>query len=189
MHVILVTGMPGVGKTTIMRSVSLELKKRGMQFDGFYTEEVRAANGERTGFDIVTFDGKQAPLARVSESLPNYPARYRVGKYSVCVSEFESLALPALNASTANLLLLDEIGKMELKSKAFETRLAQLTARLTRGDNLFLLATIPLKAVLPIVEQLKAIPKTMLFHVTFSNRNKMVMEILEATIRMTSAGQ
>ncbi|XP_055530044.1 cancer-related nucleoside-triphosphatase isoform X2 [Wyeomyia smithii] len=187
MHVILITGMPGVGKTTIMRNLSLELRKRTIKFDGFYTEELRKSDGERIGFDIVTFDDKRAPLARVSEFLRNSPAGCRVGKYTVCVSEFESLALPALNERTANLLLLDEIGKMELKSAAFGTRLAQIRTRLAQGDSLFFIATIPLKATLPIVEQLKDLSETKLFHVTCANRNKILAEIVEATVRMIGA--
>ncbi|KAL1394578.1 hypothetical protein pipiens_003021 [Culex pipiens pipiens] len=119
--------MPGVGKTTIMRHVGTELQRRAIAFDGFYTEELRSPSGERSGFDIVTFDGKRAPLARTSDSVRNAPAKNRVGKYTVCVAEFESVALPALaGRTTASLLLLDEIGKMELKSRPFEDRLQQI---------------------------------------------------------------
>lgn len=56
--------LSGVGKTTIMRHVGTELQRRAIAFDGFYTEELRSSSGERSGFDIVTFDGKRAPLAR-----------------------------------------------------------------------------------------------------------------------------
>lgn len=48
-----------------MRNLGIELQKRAIAFDGFYTEELRSATGERTGFDIITFDGKKAPLSRV----------------------------------------------------------------------------------------------------------------------------
>ncbi|XP_065086655.1 cancer-related nucleoside-triphosphatase isoform X2 [Ochlerotatus camptorhynchus] len=185
MSLILITGMPGVGKTTIVRNLGAELQKRVIQFDGFYTEELRSATGERSGFDIITFGGTKAPLARVSDTVKNAPARNRVGKYTVCVPEFESVALPTLSNRTtaASLLILDEIGKMELKSKAFEDRLVQITDSVARGE-LFFVATIPLKATLNIVERLKRIKNVRLFHVTQANRNQIQRDILEATVRM-----
>ncbi|XP_039429896.1 nucleoside-triphosphatase THEP1 [Culex pipiens pallens] len=187
MSLILITGMPGVGKTTIMRHVGTELQRRAIAFDGFYTEELRSSSGERSGFDIVTFDGKRAPLARTSDSIRNAPAKNRVGKYTVCVTEFESVALPALAIrSTANLLLLDEIGKMELKSRPFEDRLQQIVDAVTAPPEgrLKFVATVPLKASLNIVERLKRTPGVQLFHVTVSNRDKMRQDILEAVVRM-----
>ncbi|XP_062542607.1 cancer-related nucleoside-triphosphatase homolog isoform X2 [Armigeres subalbatus] len=181
MTLILITGMPGVGKTTIVRNLGLELQKRKIPLDGFYTEELRNASGERSGFDIVTFDGKRAPLARVSDTTKN--SRDRVGKYAVCVAEFESVALPALNSRSANLLLLDEIGKMEMKSKSFAERMLQITDGVARG-GIFFVATIPLKATLDIVERLKRTKNAQLFHVTATNRNQIHRDILEATVRM-----
>ncbi|XP_029735154.2 cancer-related nucleoside-triphosphatase [Aedes albopictus] len=183
MALILITGMPGVGKTTIVRNLGLELRKRAIAFDGFYTEELRSGSGERIGFDIITFDGQKAPLARVSDSTKSAPARNRVGKYTVCVPEFESVALPALSTRTANLLILDEIGKMEMKSKSFENRLQEITDSVGRGE-LFFVATIPLKATLDIVERLKRSKNAQLFHVTQTNRNQIHGDILEATVRM-----
>ncbi|XP_021697537.1 nucleoside-triphosphatase THEP1 isoform X2 [Aedes aegypti] len=183
MTLILITGMPGVGKTTIVRNLGIELQKRAIAFDGFYTEELRSATGERTGFDIITFDGKKAPLSRVSETMKNAPARNRVGKYTVCVPEFESVALAALSSRTAHLLILDEIGKMELKSRSFEDRMLQIADSVERGDLCFV-ATIPLKATLNIVDRLKRIRNAQLFHVTQTNRDQIHRDILEATVRM-----
>ena len=60
---------PGVGKTTLIRKVSAALQENGIDLHGFYTEEVRSSagrgGGPRIGFDVVTFDGKRGPLARV----------------------------------------------------------------------------------------------------------------------------
>lgn len=103
------------------------------------------------------------------------------------MTEFESVALPALAIrSTANLLLLDEIGKMELKSRPFEDRLQQIVDAVTAppGGRLKFVATVPLKASLNIVERLKRTPGVQLFHVTVSNRDKIKQDILEAVVRM-----
>ena len=88
MHVLL-TGYPGVGKTTICRKLAEEL---GDDVAGFITEEVRV-NGARTGFDIVTLGNgteQRGVLARVVSQVK----APKVGQYTVHLEEFESLAVP-----------------------------------------------------------------------------------------------
>ncbi len=53
---ILLTGPPGVGKTTAVKAVVTLL---GGRAGGFYTRELRH-RGSRTGFEIVTLDGRSA---------------------------------------------------------------------------------------------------------------------------------
>ena len=47
---IFLTGLPGCGKTTIIRGIAHRFA--GL-LTGFYTEEVREAKGRRVGFDLV----------------------------------------------------------------------------------------------------------------------------------------
>lgn len=77
--------------------------------------EVREA-GERVGFDIVTLTGEVATLARVGLRSP-----YRVGKYGVDVGSLEAVAVPALSLAilSCDIVVCDEIGRMELESIAF----------------------------------------------------------------------
>ena len=58
----------GVGKTTLVRAVCRALQLEGVEMQGFYTEELRSADGRgpRVGFDVVALDGQRAPLARVA---------------------------------------------------------------------------------------------------------------------------
>jgi nucleoside-triphosphatase len=109
---ILLTGYPGSGKTTVI----IRLLTVG-DFDagGFYTEEIRAGN-TRTGFKIVTLDGEEATLAEVG-----FPSKYRVGKYGVNVKGIEKVAVKALENALASkdLIIIDEIGKMECYSSEF----------------------------------------------------------------------
>ena len=58
---ILLTGLPGSGKTTLIRNVLSELPG-WIRCAGFFTAEVREGR-ERTGFEIVTLDGCKGPLA------------------------------------------------------------------------------------------------------------------------------
>jgi nucleoside-triphosphatase len=109
---ILLTGVPGVGKTTVIRKI---VALMGDDAAGFYTEETREA-GKRTGFDIITLDGRRAVLSR-----KNKKSKYMVGKYGVDLRQMDSVAVPAIDdaVSRNKTIIIDEIGKMELFSNAF----------------------------------------------------------------------
>jgi len=109
---ILLTGRPGVGKTTVIRRVAEQLG--GWEVSGFYTQELRLS-GRRIGFQVVTLDGREGRLAEVGLDSP-----HRVGRYGVDVEGFERAALPALAVPEADLIVIDEIGKMECFSPAFQ---------------------------------------------------------------------
>eukprot|EP01147_Barroeca_monosierra_P005199 gene5199-8803_t len=119
---ILITGSPGTGKSTLISRLAKELQAKGVCVKGFWTEEIRE-DKSRIGFDIVTFDGKRRVLSRVGSPGP------RVGKYGVHVKDFEDLAVPCLLSSTSTsgtVIIIDEIGKMELFSQKFITTYRQL---------------------------------------------------------------
>jgi nucleoside-triphosphatase len=107
-----VTGPPGVGKTTlVLRVVELLPRRRA---SGFYTEEVRGRSG-RTGFRLVTLDGRSAPLATAGGA-----GGPRVGRYVVHLAALEALAAGALGPGPGvELVVVDEIGKMECLSPTF----------------------------------------------------------------------
>ena len=126
---VLVTGQPGCGKTTAVKTVVGELRASGASVRGFYTDEV-LSGGRRIGFDIVAVpDGRRGPLARKGAPGP------KVGQYGVDVEGFERLALPAFEwrldepHDNDTIYVLDEIGRMELKSEAFAKRVEELLAR------------------------------------------------------------
>jgi len=117
--VLLITGVPGVGKTTVLRKVKGLLAARTIR--GFLTDEIRSQRGERLGFQIETLDGQQARLAGVDLRSPN-----RVGRYGVDVEALEAVAVPALALEEGAVYLIDEIGKMECLSGAFTDAVARL---------------------------------------------------------------
>ncbi len=138
---VFITGAPGTGKTTMVKRLFI---MRPDIFTGFWTEEIREG-GKRVGFKIVRTDGKSGILSHVDIESP-----MKVGKYGVNLEEFERLVLPVLK-KTSKIILIDEIGKMELFSRKFQNAVE----RLVFHENAKLIATVPLKNVHPLVRKIR----------------------------------
>jgi nucleoside-triphosphatase len=110
----LLTGMPGTGKTTIIRQALTQSKCNA---GGFFTQEIRNV-GIREGFRIVTLKGKEGVLAHIAIDSP-----FRVGKYGVDISVLDTTGIEAIRDAIAHsdIVVIDEIGKMELFSPRFVT--------------------------------------------------------------------
>ena len=114
---LLLTGRPGVGKTTVVQAVARLFPG---EVGGFLTGEIRE-RGMRKGFSITSVEGANVVMAHV-----DFRSSVRVGKYGVDVPAFERIALPALRDAVQRkrIIVIDEIGKMELASRKFCRRCA-----------------------------------------------------------------
>ena len=118
-HALLLSGVPGVGKTTIVSKVAAGLS--GRRSRGFVTDEIREGE-RRVGFGIRTFGGKTRTLAHV-----DLRSRHRVGRYGVDVEALDEVAESALVLDDeTEVYLVDEIGKMECFSERFCTAMTTL---------------------------------------------------------------
>jgi nucleoside-triphosphatase len=171
-RILLLTGAPGVGKTTLLRRLLAELS---VPRAGFLTGEIREG-GERLGFTLETLDGRRGILAH--RRLPGPP---RVGPYGVDLAVLDGLGTAALEQVCAArcLAVVDEIGKMECASPRF---VAALEAVLAAG--LPLLATIMLRPH-PVADRVKAHPRARCLTVTRANREACAAEALALLRHLT----
>lgn len=162
---ILITGRPGIGKTTVIQNLANLL---GSRAGGFLTKEIRHG-GARTGFMLESFDGKKALLAEASPK-----GSPRVGKYRVLVENLESVGIQAVNEalSQKKILLIDEIGKMEILSMRFRS----LISNLLKSDSK-LVATLSLSRH-TFLNGIRRSPGVTIIEVTLENRDRLAKEII-----------
>jgi len=164
---LLITGLPGTGKTTLIRR-ALERLPPGALVSGFFTAEIREAGG-RVGFTVNALDGRRAPLAHV-----RIGGGARVGRYGVDVAGFEGLVLPLLEPGRAGLYVIDEIGKMECLSPAFRRMVSALL-----DSEAPVLGTVALRGG-GFIAEVKARDDVALHEVTVKNRDALPGEIARA---------
>ena len=170
-RVYLLTGRPGTGKTSLIKQVVAEMRGNA---GGFYTEEIRN-QGVREGFRLVTLDGQEVTLAHVNIHSP-----YRVSKYSVDIGGLDRVGVPALYQAVRQrvLVVIDEIGKMELFSADFREAVSQI---IDGGKRV--LGTIMLNPN-PWADVIKRQPQVNLVTVTRTNYQQVLEELqywLDAT--------
>ncbi|NIR86609.1 NTPase [Candidatus Bathyarchaeota archaeon] len=164
-RLIFVTGRPGIGKTSVLlRAVDI-LKARGYKISGMISREVRKG-GARVGFEIVDFEtGRRGWLAHV-----NQPTGPQVSKYRVNLNDLNVIgARSILNAvAKADVVVVDEIGPMELFSPAFKEAVVQAI----RSEKP-VLGTIHHRAKDPLITSIRSREDSEILEVTYKNRGNL----------------
>lgn len=163
-HHLLITGLPGTGKTTLLIRLARRLADR--QAAGFYTGEIRKES-IRQGFRLLSLDGREGILAHIA-----FHGGNRVGRYGVDLKGFERfLSDIALEESPASLIFIDEIGKMECQSPHYVALLRKL---LDSGKTV--VATVASKGG-GFIAEVKGRADCEIREVTMANREKLVEEL------------
>ena len=167
----LLTGSPGVGKTTVLvRTVNL-LKERGFKVGGMISREVREG-GTRVGFEIADLtSGKRGWLAHVDQETGP-----RVGKYRVNLEDLEAIGAQAITDAIGDcdVVAIDEVGPMELFSEKFKE-----AVRTALKSGKLVVAVVHWKAQEKLISDAKNREDAETIVVTQENREKLPETIAE----------
>ncbi len=164
-RLVFVTGRPGIGKTSVLLRAVDALRERGYMVGGMISREDREG-GVRVGFEIVNFyTGERGWLAHV-----NQPVGPRIGKYRVNLSDLNAIGTNSiLNAvAKADIVVVDEIGPMELFSHAFKEAVFQAVR-----SNKPMMGTIHYRARDPLIAAIKTRKDSEILEVTYENRENL----------------
>ena len=165
---VLVTGWPGIGKTTLIKVL---IETSSLSKGGFYTEEVRQ-KGQRVGFSLTTLDGKRSLMAHLKIKSP-----YRVGRYGVDIDTFEAIGVQSIRKAISinDLIIIDEIGRMELFSREFREvvlealKTGRVVATIKKGRG-------------PFIDEIKSRKDVRVLEVNLENRETLLSKLAKIVI-------
>lgn len=159
------TGPPRSGKSTAIKTIINTLGHE--KFKGFYTEEIRM-NDKREGFKIITMDGREGILASI-----HFESDVRLSRYGLDMNVFEELCISSIkNDSEDKIILIDEVGPMQMYSQKFKTYLETIMK-----DNSPVLGTIYVDEH-PWIDGFKKDHELELIHVNPTNRDDVPKDII-----------
>jgi nucleoside-triphosphatase len=173
-RVLILTGAPGVGKTTLLTKIVDTLKTKGISVGGMISREVREGN-VRVGFEILDIAScRHGWLAQV-----NGQSGPQVGKYRVNLDDLNAIGTSAITQALekCSVIAIDEIGPMELHSEKFKQVIVQAL-----GSKKLLLVVVHGKANDPLVTQVKRRVDAEIFNITFSNRESLPEQLVQKAL-------
>lgn len=162
---IAITGAPGSGKTTLCKRL---IEAVQLKVGGILTQDIRQ-NRVRVGFEILDVaTGHKGILSHVA-----LKAGPKVGKYTVNAGDIERIAIPAIERALhgADLIVIDEIAPMELKSPAFAS-----TAEKAISGTKPLLVTFKKHCEHPLIARIKR--EFSVYEITLPNRDQLFSQLL-----------
>jgi len=173
-HVLLLTGSPGVGKTTVLLRVVEALKAKGYSVGGMLSREVRSG-GARVGFEVLDLSSdRRGWLAHV-----NQPSGPQVGRYRVNLEDLNSIGVEAIGKAVEgfDVVVIDEVGPMELFSERFKE-----AVRRAVESGKVVVGVVHWKARDRLIEEVKKREDAEVIVVTYENRNKLHENIVGKAI-------
>jgi nucleoside-triphosphatase len=163
-RVLLLTGSPSVGKTTVLLRVVESLKAKGYSVGGMISREARL--GEiRVGFEIWDLSSDaRGWLAHV-----NQKSGPQVGKYRVNLDDLNGIGVKAIVKAVedCDVIAVDEVGPMELFSEKFKE-----AVRRAVESGKVVVGVVHWKVRDRLIEEVKAREDAEIITVTHENRDK-----------------
>lgn len=175
---IFLTGRPGVGKSTVLEKLRELLLEKGYKVGGVFCPEMRR-DGVRVGFRIVDVGlGRSGVLSQVGAG-----SGHRVGKYMVSLRDLEEVGVRALDVAVeeADVVLIDEVGPMEMQSRLFQEAVLRVLA-----SSKSVVGILHWRMEHPVASAIKAKSDVEILEVTTQNRNILPSEIVERFLREVS---
>ena len=159
------TGTPGVGKTTVLLKAVEALQKQGLKPGGMVSREVREA-GIRVGFQLRDLaSGRTGWLSHVRN-----PTGPQIGQYRVNLTDLEAIGVKAiedaLKRDEIGLVVIDEVGPMELFSRAFKEAFREAL-----GSSKPLLGVLHQRTRDRAIDEARSNPRVTVVEVTYRNRD------------------
>jgi nucleoside-triphosphatase len=164
-RLLLLTGNPGIGKTTVLLRAVEVLKGKGFRVGGIVTREVRSY-GERVGFEILDIStNRRGWLARVDQNQGP-----RVGKYRVNLEDLNNVGATALLKSLEDfdIVAVDEVGPMESCSTQFMKAVEKAVE-----SRKIVIGTVHWKMTNELIDRIRAREDAEIFVVTRENRDSL----------------
>jgi nucleoside-triphosphatase len=166
-----ITGLPGSGKTqTLLRIIQL-LEQEGVRVGGMITEPI-VERQHRAGFRITNWATKENEVF----AHEGMKSRVRSGRYGVNLSALEGLGIKAIREArdNADVIVIDEVGKMEVESEAFTQSVVD-----TLDTNKSIVMTLHKKSRNPLLQDIRRRDELRLLEVTPVNKNLLAFKIVK----------
>lgn len=162
-RVLVLTGAPGVGKTTVLIKTVEALKAKGISVGGMVSREAREGN-VRVGFELLDLtSGNQGWLAHTRQKTGP-----QVGKYHVNLLDLETIGAKAIidAIEKCDAIAIDEGGPMELFSLKFKQ-----AVQAALDSQKLVLAVVHAKAKDLLLTEIRERGDLEVFTVTLANRS------------------
>lgn len=163
------SGLPSIGKTTTLLKTINILESQNFKIGGIVTEEV-VEDGKKVGFYLLDWTTKEKKIFAHKD----FQSRYRVGKYGLDIKLLEDLGIRALEeAKEADVIVIDELGKMESESKKFVSAVKEI---LDMDKNIII--TVHKKSRNSLLQEIRRRDDIRILEVTQVNRNVLPFKIV-----------
>ena len=166
-----ITGMPSVGKTETLLKIISSLENHGYVVEGMITETI-LKKGEHVGFYVKNWKtGEKDIFAHV-----DFEGKEKVGEFGVDTSVIDRIGVPAIEKAITdddvNIIIIDEIGKMEMLSEEF----CKMVIEALDSDKP-IMVTLHKKSRTPLLQDVRRRDDIRILEVTPVNRNLLPYKI------------